>query len=221
MVLVVSAFFVMSAHAQLGPGEEQPKLLSASKPIYPKEARDAGIGGEITVRVMLSEKGEVLSVDEPTGLGKICDGSSNDPRLVAMRNSMIEAVRQSKFSPGTQDGKPQKTTFWMTNTFDPTEDDGGEKKLVKVGTITKKALRMPKPEYPGAARAVRASGPVPVRVVVDEKGDVFTAAAIGGHPLLRSAAVAVACDAKFSTTEIDGKAVRITGIITYNFVPGR
>src|SRR5687768_11717866 len=144
IVLIVSAFFVAAAHGQLEPGEKPPKLLSGSKPIYPREAREAGIGGEITVRVILSEKGEVLSVDEPTGPGKICDGSNNDPRLVAMRNSMIEAVKQSKFSPGTQDGKPQKTTFWMTNMFDPTEDDGGDTKLVKVGAITKKALRMPK-----------------------------------------------------------------------------
>ena len=83
-----------------------------------------------------------------------------------------------------------------------------------MGVLAGTALRLPKPEYPRAARASRAGGPVTVRVVVDESGNVFTAEAISGHPLLRASAVTAACDAKYSPTVFEGKPVRITGIIT-------
>ena len=49
-VLIVSAFFAMAASAQSGPNNERPTLLSGPKAVYPKEAKDAGIGGEVTVR---------------------------------------------------------------------------------------------------------------------------------------------------------------------------
>jgi len=223
IVLIVSAFFVIAASAQEDKAV-QPTVIIAPKAVYPKEAKDAGIGGKITVRVMVGESGEVLSVDEATGPAKLCKGGNNDPRLVALRNSVIEAVKQAKFSPGMKDGKPVKATIWLNMTFDPSEEGpatDSQKKVVRVGVVTGKALRLPKPDYPGAARASRAGGPVTVRVVVDEKGDVFSAEAVSGHPLLRSAAVSVACDAKFSPTEIEGKAVRVTGVLTYNFWPGR
>ncbi|HEX8117876.1 MAG TPA: TonB family protein, partial [Pyrinomonadaceae bacterium] len=73
--------------------------------------------------------------------------------------------------------------------------------------------------YPAPAKAARASGPVTVRVVVDATtGGVVSASAVSGHPLLRAAAVAAAKQAKFSPTIVDGKPVRVTGTLSYNFV---
>lgn len=220
IVLFISALFAGAATAQIA-GE--PSLISAPKPVYPKEAKEAGIGGTISAEITIDETGRVIKVGEMAGPAALCDGSRNDPRILAMRNSVAESMKEAKFYPAMKNGKPVKVTVWANQTFDPSEDadPSAPKRVVSVGMVTGKAIRMPKPEYPGAARAVRASGPVSVRVVIDEKGDVFTAEAVSGHPLLRSAAVDVACDAKFSPTEIDGKLVRIAGVITYNFFPGR
>ena len=91
--------------------------------------------------------------------------------------------------------------------------------MINSGVVNGKAVSLPKPEYPVAARAERASGAVSIKVVVDENGGVFTAEPVSGHPLLRSAAVRAACRAKFTPTFLDGKVVRVAGIITYNFVP--
>jgi len=221
--LFITTLFVIAAYAQEERGVQPPTVISAPNPLYPREAKEAGIGGKITARVTVSETGEVLSVDEATGPTQLCRGGNNDPRLVALRNSVTDAIKQAKFSPGMKNGKPVKATVWVNMMFDPSEssDVESEKRVVKVGMVTGKALRLPKPDYPGAARASRASGPVSVRVVIDEEGDVFSAEAVNGHPLLRSAAVDVACKAKFSRTEIDGKVVRVSGVITYNFWPGR
>jgi TonB family protein len=202
-----------------------PKLLTPLDPAYPSEAKEAGIGGRVTVRVSISETGEVLAVDQPAGPAELCDGSNDDPRLVAMRASVVEVVKRARFSPATKDGKPVKTTVWVSSTFDPDEPAGdgagsaSKRKIVKEGFVAGKAIKLPKPAYPPAARSKRVSGAVSVRIVVDENGKVFTAEAVGGHPLLRPAGVEAACRASFSPTSIEGKPVRVTGVVTYNFAP--
>lgn len=85
--------------------------------------------------------------------------------------------------------------------------------------LNSKALKLTLPNYPPAARAVKAHGAVQVRVMIDEQGDVVSASAISGHPLLQAAAVEAARNAKFAPTLFDGKPVRVTGVIVYNFVP--
>ena len=92
-------------------------------------------------------------------------------------------------------------------------------KPVSGGVLNGKATSLPKPPYPAAARAVRASGSVSVQVVISESGSVISATATSGHPLLRAAAVAAARGAKFSPTQLSGQPVKVSGIITYNFVP--
>ncbi len=222
ILLTIGAVVVFGADAQKQIDQPpQPTLLSAPQPVYPKAAKDAGIGGRITVRVTVGESGEVLSVGDPTGPTELCKGGTNDPRIQALRDSVVDSLRQAKFAPAMKDGKPVKTTIWLTSTFDAfgTPDAGDQKKLVTAGVVNGRAIRLPKPEYPGAARSVRASGAVSVRVLVDEAGKVFTAEAMSGHPLLRSSAINAACSAKFSSTQIDGKPVRVSGIITYFFIP--
>jgi TonB family protein len=90
---------------------------------------------------------------------------------------------------------------------------------VSGGVLNGKAISFPKPAYPAAAKAVRASGAVNVQVTVDEQGNIISASAVSGHPLLRAAAEDAARGAKFSPTLLQGVPVKITGIIVYNFVP--
>jgi len=92
-------------------------------------------------------------------------------------------------------------------------------KQISGGVLNGKATSLPKPPYPAAARAVRASGAVSVQVLISESGSVISASAVSGHPLLRSAAVAAARGAKFSPTQLSGQPVKVSGVITYNFVP--
>lgn len=90
-------------------------------------------------------------------------------------------------------------------------------KSISAGVVNGKALNLPKPAYPAAAKAVRAQGAVNVQVIIDEEGNVISATAVSGHPLLRSAAVSAAREAKFSPTKLEGRPVRVTGVIVYNF----
>ena len=95
-----------------------------------------------------------------------------------------------------------------------------DQRTVSGGVLNGKATLLPKPAFPAEARAVGATGAVSVQVVIDENGDVVSANAVSGHPLLRAAAAEAAKGAKFSPTRLEGVPVRVTGIITYNFVLG-
>ena len=87
------------------------------------------------------------------------------------------------------------------------------------GILNEKAKSLPKPEYPAAARAVKASGDVAVQVEIDESGGVKAASAVSGHPLLHKAAEKAALQAKFEPTIISGHPVRVLGVLTYKFQP--
>ena len=91
-------------------------------------------------------------------------------------------------------------------------------KPISGGVLNGKALSLPKPGYPAAARSVHASGTVTVQVTISESGSVISANAVSGHPLLRAAAEQAARGARFSPTLLSGQPVKVTGVITYNFV---
>jgi len=86
------------------------------------------------------------------------------------------------------------------------------------GVLNGKAVKLPKPVYPREARAARAQGPVAVRVLIDEEGKVISAEAVSGDPLLHEAAVTAAKETVFNPTLLEGKPVKVSGVITYNFV---
>lgn len=85
------------------------------------------------------------------------------------------------------------------------------------GVLNGKAIRLPAPPYPPAARAVRASGTVIVEVLIDENGRVVSANATKGHPLLQAAAEQAARSAKFEPTRLGNKPVKVSGVIKYEF----
>src|ERR1041384_7202612 len=60
------------------------------------------------------------------------------------------------------------------------------------GVLNGKAVHLVTPPYPAIARSAHASGSVQVQVLIDENGNVVSAHAVSGHPLLQAAAVAAA-----------------------------
>jgi protein TonB len=86
------------------------------------------------------------------------------------------------------------------------------------GVLNGKAVRLVQPPYPAIARSAHASGQVRVQITIDENGNVVSAAAVSGHPLLQGAATAAARQSKFTPTKLSGMPVKVTGVIIYNFV---
>ena len=57
-----------------------------------------------------------------------------------------------------------------------------------------------------------------MQVLIDERGNVISASAVLGHPLLRQSAEQAASQSKFMPRMLSGQPVKYTGIIVYNFV---
>ena len=91
-------------------------------------------------------------------------------------------------------------------------------KPISKGVVNGSAINLPKPEFPAVAKEVNASGVVNVQVLIDEEGNVVSAKAVSGHPLLRQASEQAALGAKFKSTLLSGQAVKVNGVIVYNFV---
>jgi TonB family protein len=84
-------------------------------------------------------------------------------------------------------------------------------------TLSARIISLPRPIYPEEARSTKVSGMVRVLVTVDEQGNVVEAEAISGSPLLQSAAVDAAKQAKFEPLLNGGRPVKSKSVISYNF----
>lgn len=89
---------------------------------------------------------------------------------------------------------------------------------VSAGVLNSRAVSLPKPAYPPMAKQMRAAGQVVVQVSVDESGNVLSAKAVNGNPLLRASAEAAARQSRFNPIRVNDQAVRATGVVLYNFV---
>ncbi len=265
--IVAVLFLSTNAFAQphlVGKGEYVgPTAVSVPDPEFPEAAKESGIGGRISVNVKLNEVGNIISADDPTGPGNICQ-TVTGADVVALREAARSAALKGRFLPALRDGKPEASTLLLTFefpeslkrvdkekvytaaaaapppdyrgpviTYSTVDMEAGSVEATRAksasrdysgmtisgGVLNGKAVSLPKPPYPAAARAIRASGAVNIQVLIDTDGSVFSADAVSGHPLLRQASRAAACIARFTPVLLSGTPVKIPGVITYNFVP--
>jgi protein TonB len=91
-------------------------------------------------------------------------------------------------------------------------------KVISKGVINGQAVSLPKPPYPPIAKQLRIQGTVNVQVLINEAGNVVSAKAISGNPALVTAAQSAAFAARFSPTLLGDQPVKVSGVITYNFM---
>jgi len=113
----------------------------------------------------------------------------------------------------------RRASCWLFGFRDDCDVSAGVTTQKLKGVVNGRAVSLPKPAYPIAARQERASGMVFVAVVIDEEGKVIDARTVcGGPPSLMETATTAARAAKFTPTTVGGKARQVDGVITYNFV---
>lgn len=193
----------------------------------PEAAVKSGISGEVRVSVKVDREGNVASVAGAYGPGSVCQQVTRAD-VIALREAARDAAKNAKFEPARKDGRFAEVG-WVR--FDiPVRSADDDEKVLRFsaaggngadgyGFLKTNGISLPKPPYPAAARALRATGGVSIELLIDENGDVFSAAPVSGHPLLRFAARDAACEAKFKPTLLGGKPVKIAGVITYSFRP--
>lgn len=103
--------------------------------------------------------------------------------------------------------------------IDRSGDSPNPNNLKSGGVVNGKAIRLAKPKYPNAAKAVNASGAVVIEVFINELGNVVFARRVSGHPIFSAASTEAALQSKFRTTILQGIPVKVRGVIVYNFQP--
>ena len=91
-------------------------------------------------------------------------------------------------------------------------------RVVSKGVINGEALSLPRPIYPSIAKQLRIQGTVSVQILIDEAGKVIAAKVVSGNPSLAPAARQAAFGARFSPTRLSDQPVKVSGVITYNFL---
>jgi TonB family protein len=100
----------------------------------------------------------------------------------------------------------------------PASTASSSKKInVSGGVLQGSATKKVQPDYPPIAKAASVEGLVRVQVTVSEEGRVIDAEVIDGHPLLRDAALDAAKRWEFNPTTLEGKPVKIQGVLTFSF----
>ena len=226
LLLVLSA----AAAGQDGAADSAAKYLSGPSFEISAEDEAAGIGGTMKVAITVDKSGKVSRAAVYVGPMWPCSADL-DRRVVDVLREAEKAVMQLKFSPAIKDGKPVESQLSVSLKLGKTARDAREAKppagedaqkvpkMIRGGVLNGKARRLEKPAYPSAARAEGASGSVSVQVLIDEEGKIVAAQAIDGSPLLHFAARTAACKSEFSPTTLSGVPVKVSGVITYNFVP--
>jgi TonB family protein len=142
-----------------------------------------------------------------------------DEELIFDDGQVLHIRMKVKYS----DFVPARATVTITEVGEvPGSDnleDATEEKPVDGGELNNKARDLPKPKYPEEARKAKIGGRVTVKVLIDEKGNLVSAEAIDGPEALRAAAVEAAKKARFTLTLIGTRPVKVSGVLTYDFVP--
>jgi len=124
-----------------------------------------------------------------------------------------ESLRPEAKNP---EAKPQPSPTSPARIETPAQPD--EVEPWEGGILNSKALQLPEPKYPAEAKSSHAFGDVQVKILVDETGKVISAEAEFGPESLRQAAVDAAKLARFKPVIVNGVPVKVSGILTYNFV---
>lgn len=127
-----------------------------------------------------------------------------------------EAAKLSLQRLQTEDAKSsQKSTAQQQQTL--ISEPAKTPQSVELGALIDRAVRLIKPVYPPSAQKMNIEGQVRVEVTLDEEGNVVTAKATAGPPLLRSTCEEAARKSKFKPALAGNQPVKATGFITYNF----
>jgi protein TonB len=181
----------------------QVNMARTDEPIAPKEISAAPVSQKARPNSAFVISNKDTDVSGTSGPVRDTSGTTGGSTVVAAPK-VVETVDRDEPPPPPKPPTPKPTP--------------PAPKKVSLGVINGKASNLVKPPYPAAAKAVRASGAVNVSVSIDEAGNVVSASAVSGHPLLKQAAEAAARASKFTPTVLSGQPVKVTGIIVYNFV---
>ncbi|MEA2344383.1 MAG: bla regulator protein blaR1 [Thermoanaerobaculia bacterium] len=203
LLLLVS----MVANAQpyhSGGDVKAPVAIHRVEPLYPDEARQAGISGIVILETLVDRNGVVKDV------------RVLKPLPFGLSEAAVDAVRQWRFKPGTKNGEPVDVISNLTINFMLHSDDAP----LRVGGDVRAPVVVQKVEasYTEEARNARINGIVILEVVIGRDGLVKKASILKPLPFgLDQAAIDAVTQWKFKPGTLNDKPVDVIFNIVVNF----
>jgi TonB family protein len=133
-------------------------------------------------------------------------------------DTVVQPQTGSNQAADTTPGLPQSERVVVGPNLSPTSITTTDvAKPVDKGSLNSIATKRVLPHYPPAARQMGMAGMVRVYVVLDENGKVLEVSKSDGPALLRNVAEAAAKQWVFGPSLSEGRAVRVSGYIDFNF----
>ena len=189
------------------------EVVKSQKADYPSEAAEKAIQGQVWVKILISETGDVENVEVLSG----------DPILA---KAAVEAAEKWKFKPFIKNSQPVKVSTRLPfdfafrgNISDPNPPQGKQSQAVVLpqGVTQGRLLRKVQPVYPESARRSYIQGTVLLNAIIDKDGRVRQLTPISGPKELVDAAIGAVQQWRYKPYTLKDEAVEVQTQITVNF----
>lgn len=206
-----------------------PKLIKKVEPVYPEEARKAGIEGSVTLEATTDDRGRVQKV-------KVLKS------IPELEQAAVDAVKQWIYEPMIIDGKPKGIVFTTTCRFSLDSESNGKAievdkgidvgKGIEVGVTGKdqkpavravgdikppKLIKKVEPVYPDDARKAEIQGVVIVEATTDVYGRVVDTKVLRSIPELDQSTIDAIEQWVYEPMILDGEPRGVMFTVTCTF----
>jgi TonB family protein len=193
-----------------------PKLIKKVDPIYPEQARQDRVEGNVILGTRIDTQGRV---------SQVMVYSSKEFSLV---QAAMDAVKQWVYEPLIVEGKPREAVFTTQVRFKLGSKETEKVEVVGgvVGGVLKirdsadapKLIKKVDPKYPVEARKALVQGVVVLEVTTDEEGNVDRVAVLRSESsLLNQASIDAVKQWKYEPMMSEGNPIRVAFNVTLTF----
>ncbi len=189
--------------------------IQIKKVAYPYEAQEKKLQGEVVVRILVSETGDVETAEIVSG----------DPVLA---KSALDAVKKWKFKPFIKNGKRVEVSTKLPFDFAFSENINDEKVprdtkaavqrvRISAGVSGGLLVHRVQPVYPPEARQARVQGTVVLHAIINKEGRIANLQLVSGPKELAQAAIGAVQQWRYRPYLLMGDPVEVDTEIQVNF----
>jgi TonB family protein len=208
------------------------KLVHAVDPAYPEAARERNLEGDVVIKVLVDQDGNVKSARWLL--------PSNASTILAVE--ALQAVIKWKYQPRVVNGKPEPMVSWVAIRFQlktkpnievltksEVSSPSIDSDQLKSGPGSGHDLQLPsgaahnnlahhvEPYYPQMAKVAHIQGDVVLHVLIGRGGNLMQMEPVSGHPILILASMDAVRHWQYRPFLLNGEPVQVETTITVKF----
>jgi TonB family protein len=196
--------------AHISSGAMAGNIVTRVNPVYPPDAKTAGIEGAVVLDATISTTGQIDNLQVASG-------------PIELQASAIEAVRQWKYKPYLLNGVPTEVQTTITVNYHFAENaadqppSSPDSQHIPGGVMSGNILSRVNPIYPPDAKAAGIQGAVLLNATISKTGDVENLTVTSGPEQLRASAIDSVRQWKYKPYLLNGVPTEVKTTIIVNY----